>query len=339
MRKLPVYIVVDVSESMFGEAIDQINAALDKMIAALRRNPYALETVWLSVITFDSMARVVSPLTELADFKFPELRARPGTALGTALDLLRSQIAKEVVLQTEETKGDWRPLVFLLTDGQPTDDWRPALARLRSQRPKPANIYAIGCGDEIDFEALTEIADATFYAKEASPELLAKLFIWMSSAIQSASKNASNLGLVKDDLTPPDGIQEIGDDYPPAPDFPRQLFFHATCSTTRKKYLMRLRYFDPLGMYVPAASYKVPDDFLDDGGYVPPTVSSDKIAGMPTCPHGENQDWACCGRCGAGFCFDAASSLRRGWSECPVCGARMGFADGRDSFDMTPSAG
>ena len=129
MRRLPVYIVVDTSESMFGEPIDQINRSLDLMLASLHRNPYALETAWLSLITFDSIARALVPLTDISEFKIPELKARPGTALGTALELLRVQIAKEVEPATETEKGDWRPIVFLLTDGQPTDSWRPALAR------------------------------------------------------------------------------------------------------------------------------------------------------------------------------------------------------------------
>ena len=54
MRRLPVYIVVDTSESMFGEPIDQINRSLDLMLASLHRNPYALETAWLSYnVRFD----------------------------------------------------------------------------------------------------------------------------------------------------------------------------------------------------------------------------------------------------------------------------------------------
>lgn len=337
MRRLPVYIVVDTSESMYGEAIDQINKSLDNMLGALYRNPYALETVWVSVITFDSLARVLVPLTELSEFRLPELKARPGTALGLALQLLRSQIAKETTLASAEEKGDWRPIVFLLTDGQPTDEWRSAAAALRSQRPKPANIYAIGVGEEIDFGLLKDIADVTFQAADATPETLSKLFIWMSSAIQSASCNA---GAVDDSIDTPDGIVEIGDDYPDAPAFPRQLIFHAVCSTSKQRYLMRLRYMDEIGLYVPASSYKIPDDFLNDGGFEPPVVNSDKIACMPTCPHCENQNWACCGNCNEGFCYDHRKALQVGYVVCPVCGTKLMIGEGCEgSFDIRPSAG
>lgn len=338
VRKLPVYILVDTSESMFGEAIDQINKCLDNMLAALRRDPYALETAWLSLISFDSNARVLVPLTELAEFRVPKLNARPGTSLGTAIELLSLQLSKEVTLTENGVRGDWRPIVFLLTDGQPTDEWRGPVARLRARRPKPANIYAIGLGEEIDFSVLKEIADVTFQASEATPETLSKLFIWMSSAIRSASKNFDREGLDAAALAPPDGVYEVGDDYPSAPEFPLQLFFHATCSTEKKKYLMRLKYDESYGLYVPSTSYRLPDDFFSDGACEPPNVSSEQIACMPPCPYCENRDWASCSRCGAGFCFNGRDSRRE--LICPECGAILLNADGGSgSFSVRASAG
>ena len=344
MRRLPVYIVVDTSESMFGEPIDQINRSLDLMLASLHRNPYALETAWLSLITFDSIARALVPLTDISEFKLPTLNARPGTALGTALDLLRVQIAKEVEPATETEKGDWRPIVFLLTDGQPTDSWRPALEKLRAQRPKPANIYAIACGSAVDFDVLKEIADVTFRASEATPDMLSKLFIWMSSAIQSVSKNASQNGLSADDLKTPEGIEIVGDEYPDPPEDPPQLFFHGVCATTRKPYLMRLKYlpYGDGGVYLPDASFPVPDDFFIDGGYTPPEISSDRIVAMPPCPHCSNEDWCSCPRCGTGFCFNHEKSHEQGFVVCPECEARL-FERPEDEegepFSMRPSAG
>ena len=57
-------------------------------------------------------------------------------------------------------KGDYRPLVFLLTYGQPTDDYRPAATAIRAaNNPKIANIYAIGCGPDVDTGMLREITD------------------------------------------------------------------------------------------------------------------------------------------------------------------------------------
>ena len=120
-RRLPVYILLDCSESMAGGPLEAVEAGVYTMISALSRNPYAIETVHLSVITFDAMARVVVPLTEVPMVKPPLLSIRPGTSLGAALDLTRQRIESEVVKTTADTKGDYKPLIFILTDGQPTD--------------------------------------------------------------------------------------------------------------------------------------------------------------------------------------------------------------------------
>ena len=54
MRRLPVYILIDTSGSMRGEPIESVKVGLEAMVSTLRYNPYALETVWLSIITYDS---------------------------------------------------------------------------------------------------------------------------------------------------------------------------------------------------------------------------------------------------------------------------------------------
>ena len=68
-RRLPVYLLLDTSGSMSGEPIEQVKNGLQMLVASLRQDPYALETAWLSVITFSSGANVAVPLTELTAFQ------------------------------------------------------------------------------------------------------------------------------------------------------------------------------------------------------------------------------------------------------------------------------
>lgn len=316
MRKLPVYILVDVSESMCGRAIEDVNTSIQRMIAALRRNPYALETVWLSVIGFDSIARVLTPLTDICEFVAPRLQPRPGTALGDALRLTRQRIQAEVVPTTAERKGDWRPMVFLLTDGQPTDNWREAAVALRSQSPRPSKIYAIGIGEEVDYSVLKEIADVTYRIDDIADGVLEDLFVWMSASIQQAS-----LCLEKGapDVAPatPKGIEEVGNDYAPAPTFPRQLFFHLTCKKTKKKYLARYRYQDSQGVYTPSETYPLSEEFFSDAAGDAPQVDLSQICGCPVCPYCGEQAWFIC-NCG-GY-----SDVAYDTEICPVCGNPVG---------------
>ncbi len=79
IRRLPVYILLDTSGSMRGEPIHSVNVGLQAMLSALRQDPYALESVHLSIITFDLQARESLPLTPLADVKLDEILVpRPG---------------------------------------------------------------------------------------------------------------------------------------------------------------------------------------------------------------------------------------------------------------------
>ena len=61
------------------------------------------------------MAQQVTPLTELSAFQQPQIEASGCTALGEALTLLAQKVDTEIVKTTQEVKGDWKPLVFLMT--------------------------------------------------------------------------------------------------------------------------------------------------------------------------------------------------------------------------------
>ena len=71
MRRLPVYFLVDVSESMVGAPIQQVQDGMRMIVQELRTDPYALETAYISVIAFAGKAKCVSPLTELYKFYPP----------------------------------------------------------------------------------------------------------------------------------------------------------------------------------------------------------------------------------------------------------------------------
>lgn len=61
MRRLPVYLVIDTSGSMRGESIHSVNVGIQAMLSALRQDPYALESVHISIITYDNEAREFIP--------------------------------------------------------------------------------------------------------------------------------------------------------------------------------------------------------------------------------------------------------------------------------------
>ena len=72
-RRLPVYLLLDTSGSMRGEPIESVNIGLRAMMASLRQNPHALESVYLSIVTFDSLIKEVLPLTALKQLVLPDI--------------------------------------------------------------------------------------------------------------------------------------------------------------------------------------------------------------------------------------------------------------------------
>ena len=102
MRRLPVYLLLDTSGSMSGEPIEAAKNGVQVLVSTLRQDPYALETAYLSVITFDTTAKQLCPLSELANFQPPNLVATGTTSLGAALQLLAQKITSEVTTTTAE---------------------------------------------------------------------------------------------------------------------------------------------------------------------------------------------------------------------------------------------
>lgn len=335
MRRLPVYLLIDCSESMAGAAIDSVNAAIKGMVRDLRRTPHALETVAMSVIAFSGDARVVVPLTPVEMFQLPSLSIRPGTSLGRALDLLTSCLSADVVRTTKDRKGDWRPLVFLFTDGQPTDEWRGAVERIKAlTAPRIANIYAIGCGDDVDFAVLHEITDIVFKTTGADAEAIRKAFVWITASVQSAStsvgEGAERLPALDDDCA----LKEVPRGEYAQESEPRQFFIHARCSKTKGDYLMRFVREVEDGPYVAKVAHKLEGYESGFGAKLPP-VQSACLAGVPACPYCENGSAAVCG-CGGVMCID----MRKPEGViCPHCGMEQqgGFTTG--NFDVRQSAG
>ena len=122
-RRLLTYICIDTSGSMKGEPIEAVNVGLQSLLSALRQNPYALDSVYLSIFTFDSEIKNVLPLTALEDVTLPTVSTPDSgpTFLGKMLEELASTVQKERILGSANQKGDWRPILILLTDGKPSD--------------------------------------------------------------------------------------------------------------------------------------------------------------------------------------------------------------------------
>ncbi len=351
MRRLPIFFLLDVSESMAGENLRQLQQGLERLVSSLRTDPYALETVYLSIIAFAGKAKTLTPLVEMAVFYPPRLPIGSGTGLGAALTHLMKEIDNQVIKTTPDRKGDWKPIVYLMTDGKPTDDIKDAVYRWQKNYQQKAELIAIGVGQYADLEALRKLTPNVVHLNAQSDEDFKKFIDWVSQSVvaqsRSVSANTGGVSLAKLD----DSIMsQIGDLSLAAKVDEDYVILSGMCQRYRLPYLIKYermpmrfdagQYQVDFGRYHMAGVLALEKDYYDlcDNSMATPTINTDMLVGGAGCPHcGHHYAIAACGNCNQLFCIDG-----EGEANCPHCQYENNFvmasADS-DGFDISRARG
>ena len=208
MRRLPVYFLLDTSGSMNGEPIQALNNALSSMIYSLRTDAQAQETLWISIVTFDREVKEIVSLTDLQSFQLPEITCPQSgpTFTGRGLQLIYQKATTEIRKGTPDQKGDWRPLLFVFTDGKPSD-----IQLYREMIPKVKQLNfgtIIGCaaGKLADDSVLKELCDTVVHIDTADSTTLRQFFKWVSDTIEQGNKS---MGTTDNVTIPPPPSEEF----------------------------------------------------------------------------------------------------------------------------------
>ncbi len=210
-RRLLIYFLADTSGSMRGEPIESVNIGLRSMMSALRQNPYALETVHLSIVTFDSEVKEILPVTSIETASLPEIVCPQSgaTMLGEGLDFIVDKVRREVRKSHAESKGDWRPLLFVLTDGKPTDVLAFRQATPQVKACGFGSIIACAAGPKADAEALKTFADRVVSLDTMDANSFSSFFQWVSTAVTVGSSSVGAGGSGVELPPPPPEVQVV----------------------------------------------------------------------------------------------------------------------------------
>lgn len=180
--------MVDVSESMIGEPIAEVAAGMRTTIETLRKDPHALETVYFSIIVFAGKAKTLVPLTDICAFYPPQFPVGGGTSLGTAIRHLMAELDSKVIKNDGVTKGDWKPIVFLFTDGVPTDETESAMRDWEAKYKSKVTMIAISVGANADLNLLRRLTDKVLLIDDTKPETYKEFFKWITASISTHSQ-------------------------------------------------------------------------------------------------------------------------------------------------------
>lgn len=348
MRRLPVFFVLDGSESMAGDNLSKMEDGLATIVRSLRKDPHALETVYLSVIGFAGIARTLAPLVEIVTFYPPKLPIGSGTSLGAALEELMCQIDKNVAKTTSDQKGDWKPIVYLFTDGKPTDNVDRAITRWQRDYASKAHLVAVALGRYADRAVLRRLTEHVLVFEESSAGAFGKFIQWVTASVTAHSRSIGEGGVDAVSLAKPDtAVLSLAKDLPVADSSGADadnIVVVGRCQKQRRPYLMKYdRVGGGLGFHVGidcfeiAGCYPVDECYFEWSDQNTPElkVSTSKLVGAPGCPHcGNPSAFAMC-ECGGLLCISGP-----GLAVCPWCENECRFGSSGDTpFDVRRGRG
>lgn len=201
-RHLPCIVLVDGSSSTLGKPNEELNKGLQLMGEALNEDEQAAGCCEVSIISFASDVKTEMGFRAASQYEAPHITANGCTAMNEAINTALD--ALEARKQEYKVNGitHYRPWLFVLTDGYPTDTALEASTRSRLQEyisRKKVNYIPMGIGDAADIEYLKSYYPDTVQNKvvlTASKENFKDAFVWLSDSMISTSKSDPNLGSI-----------------------------------------------------------------------------------------------------------------------------------------------
>ena len=185
--RVPSILLLDVSGSMGGQPIEELNEGLQQYKSELSGDSVASKRVEVAVVTFGGHVRVETPFCTADHFVPPLLAADGDTPMGQAIMEAVTMLRDRKDLYRANGIMFYRPWIFLITDGAPTDEWRAAAQRVHEgEGKKEFTFFAVGVqGAQMETLKQISVREPVMLKKLAFRDL----FTWLSNSQQAVSRS------------------------------------------------------------------------------------------------------------------------------------------------------
>jgi uncharacterized protein YegL len=186
--RVPCVLIVDTSTSMQGERISELNAGLKLYRDELRADVLASKRVEVAIVTFGGQVARVLDFVTAEHFDPPTLQVAGATPMGAAINTALDMIDERKKSYREHGIAYYRPWAFLITDGEPNDNWRPAADRVHAgEGQKSFCFFAVGVAGA-NMKILEEICVRQPLVLQGMK--FGMLFRWLSNSQQAVSRSS-----------------------------------------------------------------------------------------------------------------------------------------------------
>jgi len=187
--RIPICLVLDVSYSMRGEPIKELQHGIEMFFDAIKNDEIAQFSAEISIVTFASNAEKMLDFSSIQRQEVPHLSAMGTTSMGKgvlmALDILE---ARKLEYQTAGIDY-YQPWMVLMTDGHPTDDIIPAVRKIEKLvETKKLTVFPIAIGDGVAMDKLGKFSPGRPPLRLKALNF-SEFFIWLSQSVSRVSQS------------------------------------------------------------------------------------------------------------------------------------------------------
>ena len=195
-------LIHDGKHKEFTRPIDELNAGLKAFRSELMIDELAVKRVEVSLVTFGPV-RLLSDFQAPDLFRPPVLKAEGDTPLGAAIEQAIALVNQRKAAYRQNGISYYRPWIFLITDGEPTDSWQRAAELVRAgEQSKAFAFFAIGV-EGAKFDVLQNLS--VRQPLKLNGLQFREMFRWLSASLSLVSRSSPGDEIALKNPATPDG--------------------------------------------------------------------------------------------------------------------------------------